>query len=291
MAFEKIKSGKVRDIYDLNDGRLLLVATNRISAFDVVLPDQIPYKGTVLNHLSAHWFDLTNQIIPNHKITVNPAYLTPALMAEGIDPDLENFMFVKKLNMIPIECIVRGYITGSGWDSYQKTGKVCGIQLPPGLKESEQLPEPIYTPTTKAEVGHDEPITYEDTVELVGEDLAKQLRDKSIEIYLKCADYAIQKGVIIADTKLEFGIDEEGTLYLADELVTPDSSRFWSVEDYEVGMKPSSYDKQLVRDWLENSGWDKKMPAPYLPSEIISETSRKYVEILEKLTDESIYVD
>jgi phosphoribosylaminoimidazole-succinocarboxamide synthase len=278
---KKIGNGKVRDIYDVDNNQLVLVTSDRVSAFDVVLPNVIDHKGSVLNKLSAFWFDFTKDIIQNHMITID----RKEMPEDFWHPEYSGrSMLVKKLKMLPVECIVRGYITGSGWASYQKTGAVCGIKLPEGLKESEKLPEPIYTPTTKADEGHDEHISFEETVELVGEDLAKQLRDKSIEIYKKCSEYAAQKGIIIADTKFEFGVDENGILTLADEVLTPDSSRFWPADEYEVGRSQSSYDKQYLRDWLSQSGWNKEPPAPALPKDVVRITSDKYVEIYEKLT-------
>lgn len=278
---KQIGKGKVRDIYDLGD-QLVLVTSDRISAFDVVLQsNMVPHKGAVLNRISAFWFDFTKDIISNHMISINNADMPKEFQAEEFEG---RCMLVKKLKMLPIECIVRGYITGSGWESYQKNGSVCGIQLPAGLRESEKLPTPIYTPTTKAVEGHDEHISFEQTVELIGEELATQLRDKSIEIYSKCAEYAKTKGIIIADTKFEFGIDENGTLILADEVLTPDSSRFWSADEYEVGKSQKSYDKQYLRDWLKNSGWNKTPPAPIIPDDVISVTSGKYVEAYETLT-------
>lgn len=277
---KQIGKGKVRDIYDVGD-KLVLVTSDRVSAFDVVLPNMIPCKGAVLNRVSAFWFDFTKDLIPNHMISINNADMPEEFQAEQYK---DCCMLVKKLKMLPVECIVRGYITGSGWESYQKDGSVCGIKLPEGLRESEKLPEPIYTPTTKAPEGHDEHISFEGTVELVGEEIATQLRDKSIEIYSKCAEYARTKGIIIADTKFEFGIDENGTLVLADEVLTPDSSRFWPAAEYEVGKSQKSYDKQYLRDWLKTSGWDKNPPAPTLPEDVVSITSGKYVEAYETLT-------
>lgn len=283
---EKIGKGKVRDIYDVGNGQLLLATSNRVSAFDVVLPNDVPHKGEVLTQLSAFWFDYTKDIIPNHMISA--AWKDMPVQLSCLNFGDNDGMLVKKLEMLPVECIVRGYITGSGWSSYQKTGKVCGIQLPEGLKESEKLPEPIYTPTTKAVEGHDEHMSFEETVELVGEDLAKQLRDKSIEIYKKCSEYALQRGIIIADTKFEFGVDENGVLTLADELLTPDSSRFWPADEYEVGRPQSSFDKQYLRDWLSNSGWNKEPPAPRLPKEVVKVTTDKYLEIYERLTGKKL---
>lgn len=275
-----IGQGKIRDIFDVGD-QLVLVTSDRVSAFDVVLPNLIPHKGSVLNCISAFWFDFTKDIIPNHMISINNADMPKKFQATKFEG---RCMLVKKLKMLPVECIVRGYITGSGWKSYQESGAVCGIQLPEGLRESEKLPTPIYTPTTKATEGHDEHISFEQTVELIGPELATQLRDKSIEIYSMCAEYARTKGIIIADTKFEFGIDEEGTLVLADEVLTPDSSRFWSANEYVVGKSQRSFDKQYLRDWLENSGWDKNPPAPILSKDVVFTTSQRYVDAFEFLT-------
>ena len=277
---KQIGKGKVRDIYDVGD-KLVLVTSDRVSAFDVVLPNMVPHKGAVLNRVSAFWFDYTKNVIPNHMISIDNADMPEEFQTAEFEG---RCMLVKKLKMLPVECIVRGYITGSGWASYQKNGSVCGIKLPDGLQESEKLPVPIYTPTTKATEGHDEHISFEQTVELIGEDLAVQLRDKSIEIYSMCAEYARTKGIIIADTKFEFGVDENGILVLADEVLTPDSSRFWPADEYVVGKSQKSYDKQYLRDWLKSSGWDKNPPAPTLPEDVISVTSGKYVEAFETLT-------
>ena len=277
---KQIGKGKVRDIYDVGD-KLVLVTSDRVSAFDVVLPNVVPHKGAVLNRVSAFWFDYTKNVIPNHMISIDNADMPEEFQTAEFEG---RCMLVKKLKMLPVECIVRGYITGSGWASYQRNGSVCGIKLPDGLQESEKLPVPIYTPTTKATEGHDEHISFEQTVELIGEDLAVQLRDKSIEIYSMCAEYARTKGIIIADTKFEFGVDENGILVLADEVLTPDSSRFWPADEYVVGKSQKSYDKQYLRDWLKSSGWDKNPPAPTLPEDVISVTSGKYVEAFETLT-------
>lgn len=277
---KQIGKGKVRDIYDVGD-QLVLVTSDRVSAFDVTLPSLIPHKGAVLNKISAFWFDFTKEVVPNHMISVDNADMPEEFRTEEF---AGRCMLVQKLKMLPVECIVRGYITGSGWESYQKSGSVCGIKLPEGLLESERLPAPIYTPTTKATEGHDEHISFEQTVELIGEDLATQLRNKSIEIYTMCAEYALTKGIIIADTKLEFGVGSDGTLVLADEVLTPDSSRFWPAAGYAVGQSQKSYDKQYLRDWLKNSGWSKTPPAPMLPDDVISITSGKYIEAYESLT-------
>lgn len=273
---KKISSGKVRDIYDVGDDRLVIVTSDRISAFDVILPDIIPNKGVILNQISEFWLVATKGIIQNHLITTDTSRMPKEFQSQEF---MGRSMLVKKLKMLPIECIVRGYITGSGWESYKETGRVCGVKLPEGLQESEELPFPIYTPTTKAAIGrHDEHISLEQTIQLVGEELAIQLRDKSIEIYSKCAAYAETKGIIIADTKLEFGLTEEGELCLADEVVTPDSSRFWPANKYEVGKSQESFDKQYVRNYLKQLGWDKKSQAPKLPEDIIVGTINKYTE-------------
>lgn len=282
---KKIGHGKVREIYDLEDGTLVIVTTDRISAFDVVMPDPIPNKGKVLNKLSEFWFDYTSNLISNHMITTDCSEMPKYFRKEEL---MERSMRVKKLKMLPIEAIVRGYITGFGWKSYQKSGSVCGIKLPEGLEESQMLPNPIYTPTTKATEGHDEHISFEDTVKLVGEGLAAQIRDKSIEIYAKCSDYARSSGIIIADTKFEFGVDEDGRLVLADEILTPDSSRFWLADDYEVGRSQKSFDKQYLRDWLDESGWNKEPPAPHIPRRVRRVTAEKYIDAYEYLTGERL---
>ena len=282
--------GKVRDIYDAGEN-LLMVATDRISAFDFILPDEIPFKGEVLNRISAFWFDKFADIVPNHLVSIDPADF-PEEFAEDRDYLAGRAMLVKKAQTIPIECIVRGYITGSGWASYQKTGKVCGIQLPEGLKESEKLPEPIYTPSTKAEIGdHDENISYEQSIDVLeklfpgkGEEYATKLRDYTIALYKKCAEYALSRGIIIADTKFEFGLDEEGNVILGDEMLTPDSSRFWPLEGYEPGHSQPSFDKQFVRDWLKanpDSNYD-------LPQDVIDKTIAKYLEAYELLTGKKL---
>lgn len=276
----QIGNGKVRDIFDLGN-QLVIVTSDRISAFDVVLPITVPYKGIILNQLSAFWFDFTKDIIPNHMISINNADMPKKFQAAEFEG---RCMLVKKLTMLPVECIVRGYITGSGWESYKKTGSVCGIPLPEGLKESEKLPTPIYTPTTKAAEGHDEHISFEQTVEFIGEELANQIKEKSLEIYSRCAEYARTKGIIIADTKFEFGVDENGTLMLADEVLTPDSSRFWDAAEYEVGKSQKSYDKEYLRKWLKDSGWDKNPLSPPIPLEVIDITLEKYNNAYSALT-------
>ncbi len=278
---KKISSGKVREIYEVDDDKLLLVVSDRISAFDYILPAMIPNKGKVLNQISAFWFDFVKDIIPNHVISID----TKDFPAEFQTPEFEGrSMLVKKLKMLPVECIVRGYITGSGWKSYKENGTVCGITLPEGLQESEKLPEPIFTPSTKAEIGdHDENISFERVCEMLGVELATKLRDKTIEVYSKCAEYAASRGVIIADTKFEFGLDENGELVLGDEVLTPDSSRFWPAKDYVVGRSQKSFDKQYMRDWIKSSGYDPETKAP-IPQEVIDTTVAKYVEAYELIT-------
>lgn len=280
------RQGKVRDIFDFGDS-LLMVTTDRLSAFDVVLPNAITDKGKVLNQISVFWFKQFADIVGNHVITVNPDEFPEACTPYKADLEKRS-MLVKKAAPLAVECIVRGYISGSGWKSYQKEGHVCGIQLPEGLKESEQLSEPLYTPSTKAEVGdHDINISFDETVNILGKELAEKVRDLSLEIYNKGAKLALEKGIIIADTKFEFGI-MDNEIILIDEVLTPDSSRFWPQDDYEAGRGQKSFDKQAVRDWLTNSGWDKTPPGPELPAEIIENTSRTYKEIYTRLTGEAL---
>lgn len=277
---KKISSGKVREIYEVDADRLMLVVSDRISAFDVILPNEVPDKGKVLNKVSEFWFDYTKDFVKNHVISTKLSDFPE----EFQKPEFEGrSMLVKKLQMLPIECIVRGYITGSGWKSYKENGTVCGIKLPEGLQESEKLPEPIFTPSTKASEGHDENISFEQTCELIGEELAKKVRDTAIEIYSKCAEYAATKGIIIADTKFEFGLDENGDLVLGDEVLTPDSSRFWPADDYEVGRGQKSFDKQYMRDWLKETNWDAENPTP-IPDDVINTTRAKYIEAYERIT-------
>jgi phosphoribosylaminoimidazole-succinocarboxamide synthase len=271
------KRGKVRDIYDLED-RLLIVATDRISAFDVVLPNGIPQKGKILTALSFFWFDFSGDIIANHVLPEG----IPILSEEERKPLEGRAMLVKKAKPIPVECIVRGYLSGSAWKEYQREGLVSRIKLPPGLQESAKLEEPIFTPSTKAQAGHDVNITFEELQNLVGSELASKLREVSVNIYLKASEYAEERGIIIADTKFEFGI-YKGEVILIDELLTPDSSRFWSKEKYELGKPQPSFDKQFVRDYLEGIKWDKNPPAPELPPEVIEETSKKYLEAYKRL--------
>ncbi len=274
-----VASGKVREIYDLGDDRLLFVASDRVSTYDVVHPNGIPDKGKVLTGISAYWFGKTGHIVPNHYISATDG--VPA-------PVRGRAMTVQRLKMLPVECVVRGYITGSGWKDYQASGKVSGIELPAGLQESEQLPTPIFTPSTKADEGHDEPIDLQRAGEILGDpELAARLRDVSIELYNFGAAQARERGVILADTKFEFGLDPEGNLVLGDEALTPDSSRYWPVDGYEPGHGQPSFDKQFVRDWASGTGWDKTPPAPAIPDDVIAATRAKYVEAYEKVTGES----
>lgn len=277
---KKISSGKVREIYEVDDDKLMMVVSDRISAFDVILPTPVKDKGKVLNRISEFWFDYVKDIIPNHIITTKFEEFPEEFQKEEFR---DRSMLVKKLKMLPIECIVRGYITGSGWKSYQESGIVCGIKLPEGLKESEKLPEPIFTPSTKAAEGHDINISFEETCNIIGKDLAEKVKEKTIEIYKKCADYAREKGIIIADTKFEFGLDENGELVLGDEVLTPDSSRFWPADEYEVGRSQKSFDKQYMRDWLKSNHWDAENPTP-IPDEVIETTRAKYIEAFERIT-------
>ncbi|HEX3390941.1 MAG TPA: phosphoribosylaminoimidazolesuccinocarboxamide synthase [Solirubrobacteraceae bacterium] len=272
-----IASGKVRELYDLSD-RLLMVASDRISTYDAVHPTPIPDKGKVLTGLSAFWFEQTQGIVANHMLSA-----TDGVPAEA----RARALVVRKLKMLPVECVVRGYITGSGWTDYQATGKVSGIELPAGLRESEQLPKPIFTPSTKAEVGHDETIDFEQAAELVGDrGLMERVRDISISLYSFAAEHARGRGVILADTKFELGLDEDGELVLGDEVLTPDSSRYWPVEGYQIGRGQPSFDKQYVRDWAAGSGWDKKPPAPEIPDDVVAGTHARYVEAYELITGE-----
>lgn len=274
--------GKVRDIYDLGD-RLLLVATDRLSAFDVVLPDPIPFKGEVLTKLSLYWFDTLGSIVPNHLISADTADL-PADFAAWSDWLAGRFMLVKKARVFPIECIVRGYLAGSGWSEYKRSGTVCGMPLPAGLTESARLPQPMFTPSTKAEVGtHDENISVHRMFEIVGEEYGAALQEASVALYSAARDHAAPKGIIIADTKFEFGLID-GVVTLVDEVLTPDSSRFWPAASYQAGGSQPSLDKQYVRDWLEASGWDKTPPAPALPADVVAKTSATYIQAYESIT-------
>lgn len=286
--FKPMKEGKVREIYDNKDS-LIMVATDRISAFDVILKNKVTKKGTVLTQMSKFWFDYTKDIVPNHMISVDNKNMPEFFQQEQF---IGNSMLVKKLEMLPIECIVRGYITGSGWASYQKDGTVCGIQLPQGLQECDKLPEPIYTPSTKAEIGdHDENISFEKSIDVLekqfpghGQEYATKIKEATLALYKACADYALSRGIIIADTKFEFGLDENGNVVLADEMLTPDSSRFWPLDGYKPGQSQPSFDKQFVRDWLKaNPDSDYN-----LPQEIIDKTIAKYKEAYHLLTGKEI---
>jgi len=278
-----LNHGKVRDIYAVDDQHLLIVTTDRLSAFDVILPTPIPGKGEVLTAISDFWFDRLKDIIPNQLTGIAPE----SVVAESERKQVSGrAIVVKKLKPLPIEAIVRGYLVGSGWKEYKSNGKVCGIPLPAGLREADKLPEPLFTPSTKAEMGaHDENISYEQAEELLGKELAAQVRDTCIALYKEAATYAATKGIIIADTKFEFGQDAQGKLYLIDEALTPDSSRFWPADQYQPGANPPSFDKQYVRDWLEESGWNKQAPGPELPPEVAAKTGEKYREALKRLTE------
>ena len=275
--------GKVRDLYEVDGRHLLIVQTDRLSAFDVILPDPIPGKGEVLTQVSNFWFGRLGHVIPNHLTDIAPESV---VKGENEQAQVRGRAFVtRKLKPLPIEAIVRGYLVGSGWKEYQKTGAVCGIKLPAGLREAEKLPQPLFTPSTKAAVGeHDENISFERAMELLGEVRAREVRDAALALYTEAADYALTKGIIIADTKFEFGVDETGKLYLIDEALTPDSSRFWPADQYRVGSNPPSFDKQFVRDWLEASGWNKRPPAPHIPQEVLQKTADKYREAAQRLT-------
>jgi phosphoribosylaminoimidazole-succinocarboxamide synthase len=284
-GLELYARGKVRDVYSIAD-RLLIVATDRISAFDYILPTGIPDKGKVLTQLSVFWFDFLREVVPSHFLTASVAEYPAS--ARLYDAELEGrSMLVTRAKMIEIECVARGYLAGSGWKEYSKTGAVCGVRLPPGLKESSQLPEPIFTPATKAQSGHDENISFDAMAQITGADLAARLRDLTLKIYTRAAEYARTKGIIIADTKFEFGM-VKGELVLADEVLTPDSSRFWPLDTYEPGRAQNSYDKQFVRDYLEQIKWPKLPPAPPLPAEVAAKTSEKYKEAYHALTGRTL---
>lgn len=282
-----LNRGKVRDIYDIDDKHMLIVTTDRLSAFDVILPTPIPGKGRILTEISNFWFKQLENIVPNQLSDLSLEDVLPnadeRAQVEG------QAIVVKKLKALPVEAIVRGYIIGSGWKDYQNTGAICGISLPTGLNMADKLEQAIYTPSSKAEVGeHDENIDFEATIKLLGQDMAEQVRDVSLKLYSTARDYAAERGIIIADTKFEFGLDAEGTLVLIDEALTPDSSRFWPMETYAPGSSPESYDKQYIRDWLETQGWNKKAPAPEVPADVVNKTTAKYLEAYEKLTGETL---
>ena len=280
------RSGKVRDLYDLGES-MLIVATDRISAFDVVLPDGIPNKGKVLTQISAFWFEKLSSVVPNHVITTDaqkfpePFRSDPAVFAG-------RSMLVRKTRPLPVECVVRGYLSGSGWNEYKKAKSICGIRLPDGLRESDKLPEPVFTPTTKAEQGHDENITFDEVVRLVGPEVAERIRSLTIDIYTRGAEFARTKGIIIADTKFEFGLDDKGGVVWIDEALTPDSSRFWPLDSYAPGGPQPSFDKQFVRDYLLEVKWNKTPPAPALPGHVVATTTQKYEEALLRLTGRGV---
>ncbi|VXC03881.1 Phosphoribosylaminoimidazole-succinocarboxamide synthase [Pseudomonas sp. 8BK] len=282
LSLKKIYSGKVRDLYEIDDTRMLMVATDRLSAFDVILNEPIPEKGKILTAISNFWFDKLKDLVPNHFTGDKVEDIVPAAelpLVEG------RAVVAKRLKPVAVEAIVRGYIVGSGWKEYQKDGTVCGIQLPAGLKEAAKLPQPIFTPSTKAAVGdHDENISFEQCEAIIGAELAAKVRDTSIALYSAAVEYAATRGIIIADTKFEFGLDEDGTLTLMDEALTPDSSRFWPADSYVEGKNPPSFDKQFVRDWLESTGWNKEPPAPAVPADVAQKTADKYREALTRLT-------
>ncbi|MBF8161179.1 phosphoribosylaminoimidazolesuccinocarboxamide synthase [Ectopseudomonas hydrolytica] len=282
LSLKKIYSGKVRDLYEIDDKRMLMVATDRLSAFDVILEQPIPEKGKILTAISNFWFDKLAGLVPNHFTGDKVEDVVPAAelpLVEG------RAVVAKRLKPVAVEAIVRGYIVGSGWKEYQKSGTVCGIALPAGLKEAAKLPQPIFTPSTKAAVGdHDENISFEQCEAIIGADLAAKVRDTAIKLYTTAVEYAATRGIIIADTKFEFGLDQDGTLTLMDEVLTPDSSRFWPADSYAEGSNPPSFDKQFVRDWLESTGWNKQPPAPAVPADVAQKTADKYREALTRLT-------
>ena len=278
--------GKVRDNYAVGNDRLLIVTTDRLSAFDVIMGEPIPRKGEVLNEMANFWFEKLKDVVPNHLTVVAPETV---VAPDEVAQVKGRAVVVKRLEPILVEAVVRGYLAGSGWKDYQATGAVCGVTLPPGLRNAEKLPEPIFTPAAKAEMGHhDENITYEDMERRIGTELSRTIKDISIRLYKEAADYAATRGIIIADTKFEFGLDETGKLYLMDEALTADSSRFWPADQYQVGSNPPSFDKQFVRDWLETQNWKKEPPAPKLPEDVIEKTSAKYQEALERLTGQKL---
>jgi phosphoribosylaminoimidazole-succinocarboxamide synthase len=278
-----VQKGKVRDIYAVGEDHFLIVTTDRLSAFDVVLPDPVPRKGAILTEISNFWFERTSEIIRNHLTDITLESVVPNATERA--PLEGRSIVVKKVKPLAIEAVVRGYLIGSGWKDYQKNGSVCGLSLPPGLKLGQKLPEPIYTPSTKAPVGdHDENISFEQSCDIVGAALAEEVRSVTLDIYSKCAEFALERGIIIADTKMEFGLDSSGDLILIDELLTPDSSRFWPAASYEVGISPPSFDKQFVRDYLETLDWDKTDPGPNIPEDTLDRTTEKYQEALNILT-------
>ncbi len=281
IQLKKIHQGKVRDVYEVDDKHLLMVASDRLSAFDVVLPDVIPNKGALLTQISNYWFEMMRPIIKNHLTELPVAQVIP-----DADDDLINrAVVVKKLKALPCEAIIRGYIIGSGWKDYQNSGAVCGIELPKNLQQAEKLPEPIFTPSSKAQVGdHDENITFNQLIQLIGQERAEELKNVSMEIYQKASQHAEENGIIIADTKFEFGLDENDDLVLMDEVLTPDSSRFWNAANYQKGSSPESYDKQFIRDYLETLDWNKQAPGPRIPAKLIEQTAEKYHDAYRKIT-------
>ncbi len=282
ISLKNIYSGKVRDLYEIDDKSMLMVASDRLSAFDVILDDPIPGKGELLTQISNFWFNKLSHIMPNHFTGQTVYDVLPENEAKALE---KRAVVAKKLTPVKVEAIVRGYLAGSGWKEYQQTGTVCGIELPSGLQEAQKLPEIIFTPSTKAEIGdHDINISFEECAKIIGQELAEEVRNKAITLYKEASEYAQTRGIIICDTKFEFGLDENGTLTLMDEVLTPDSSRFWPADSYQVGTNPPSFDKQFVRDWLENSGWNKQAPAPKVPTDVINKTVSKYEEAFNLLT-------
>lgn len=287
-SLKRIHQGKVRDIYDIDDNTMLLVSTDRLSAFDVILPTGIANKGAMLTQMANFWFNKLKHVIPNHLTGIDPKSVVSKDEQSQV---AGRGVVVKKLKPLPIEAIVRGYLVGSGWKEYKSSGTVCGITLPAGLQEASKLPEPLFTPSSKAAVGdHDENISLQACADLIGKDMADQVAAAAIALYTEAAAYALTRGIIIADTKFEFGLDEAGVLHVMDEVLTPDSSRFWPAESYAVGQNPPSYDKQYVRDWLESTGWNKTPPAPALPDDVAQRTSAKYMEAFAKLTDTQLVI-
>jgi len=284
-SLPRLGKGKVRDIYAVGKDKMLIVTSDRLSAFDVVLSDPIPDKGRVLNEMANFWFERLGHIVPNQLTGIDPE----SVVADDERAQVRGrSVVVKKLKPLPIEAVVRGYIIGSGWKDYQRSGRICGVELPKGLQQAQKLPEPIFTPATKAESGHDENISFEQAEKLIGDDLARRVREVSIQLYKEASEYAASRGIIIADTKFEFGLDERNELVLIDEVLTADSSRFWPRDSYRVGVSPPSYDKQFVRDYLETLDWNKEPPAPKLPADVIARTSEKYREALQRLTGRTL---
>lgn len=285
-SLPRVHGGKVRDIFAVDDDRWLIVASDRLSAFDVVFPDPIPQKGEILTRLSRYWFTKTRHIVPNHVIDVPLEMVVPD--ARDLTVVQNRALVVKKLNPLPVEAVVRGYLAGSGWKDYQNKNSICGLELPPGMQLAERLPEPIFTPATKAKIGeHDENIAFKDLQEILGGNLADNVRQVSLSLYSYLAEFSAARGLILADTKFEFAVDDSEKLVLIDEIGTPDSSRFWPIDSYKVGISPPSFDKQYVRDWVEKTGWNKKAPAPRLPANVISQTTARYQEALTRITEKS----